>query len=72
MANRHRKGAQHHYREMKIKTTMIFFPFSKTTNPLTHIRMAIIKKNTREEEPRWRRSRTGRTLSPPQIHQKSI
>ena len=23
-------------------------------------------------EPRWRRSRTGRTLSPPQIHQKSI
>ena len=27
---------------------------------------------TTEEEPRWRRSRTGRTLSPPQIHQKSI
>ena len=26
----------------------------------------------RGEEPRWRRSRTGRTLSPPQIHQKSI
>ena len=25
MANRHRKDAQHHYREMKIKTTMIFF-----------------------------------------------
>ena len=25
-----------------------------------------------QEEPRWRRSRTGRTLSPPQIHQKSI
>ena len=24
------------------------------------------------EEPRWRRSRTGRTLSPPQFHQKSI
>ena len=24
------------------------------------------------EEPRWRRSRTGKTLSPPQIHQKSI
>ena len=24
------------------------------------------------EKPRWRRSRTGRTLSPPQIHQKSI
>ena len=22
--------------------------------------------------PRWRRSRTGKTLSPPQIHQKSI
>ena len=30
-----------------------------------------IKKWWREE-PRWRRSRTGRTLSPPQIHQKSI
>ena len=26
----------------------------------------------RGEEPRWWRSRTGRTLSPPQIHQKSI
>ena len=26
----------------------------------------------REEELRWQRSRTGRTLSPPQIHQKSI
>ena len=26
----------------------------------------------REEEPRWQRSRMGRTLSPPQIHQKSI
>ena len=25
-----------------------------------------------EEEPRWRRSRMGKTLSPPQIHQKSI
>ena len=25
-----------------------------------------------EEEPRWQRSRTGRTLSPPQIHQKNI
>ena len=33
-----------------------------------------IKKNTFEsgEEPRWRRSRMGRTLSPPQIHQKNI
>ena len=31
-----------------------------------------IQKMKREEEPRWRRSRTGRTLSPPQIHQKSI
>ena len=26
----------------------------------------------REEELRWQRSRTGRTLSPPQIHQKNI
>ena len=31
-----------------------------------------IKNTLEEEEPRWRRSRTGRTLSPPQIHQKSI
>ena len=30
------------------------------------------RKGRGEEEPRWRRSRTGRTLSPPQIHQKSI
>ena len=29
-------------------------------------------EGNRGEEPRWRRSRTGRTLSPPQIHQKSI
>ena len=29
-------------------------------------------KKTMGEEPRWWRSRTGRTLSPPQIHQKSI
>ena len=31
-----------------------------------------LKPSIRGEEPRWRRSRTGRTLSPPQIHQKSI
>ena len=31
-----------------------------------------IFKSRDREEPRWRRSRTGRTLSPPQIHQKSI
>ena len=31
-----------------------------------------LKLNIQEEEPRWRRSRTERTLSPPQIHQKSI
>ena len=29
-------------------------------------------KNTGGEELRWRRSRTGRTLSPAQIHQKNI
>ena len=33
--------------------------------------MKILKSHI-SEEPRWRRSRTGRTLSPPQIHQKSI
>ena len=31
-----------------------------------------LKLNIRGEEPRWQRSGTGRTLSPPQIHQKSI
>ena len=30
------------------------------------------KRQSCREEPRWRRSRTGRTLSSPQIHQKSI
>ena len=33
---------------------------------------AAMKLKDTGEEPRWRRSRTGRTLSPPQIHQKSI
>ena len=31
-----------------------------------------IRKLWSGEELRWRRSRTGRTLSPPQIHQKNI
>ena len=31
-----------------------------------------LKLNIRGEEPRWQRSGTGRTLSPLQIHQKSI
>ena len=30
------------------------------------------RKGRGEEEPKWRRSRTGRTLSPPQIYQKHI
>jgi len=29
-------------------------------------------KKAEGKAPRWRRSRTGKTLSPPQIHQKSI
>ena len=33
---------------------------------------APLKMQHTGEEPRWRKSRTGRTLSPPQIHQKSI
>ena len=33
---------------------------------------SIFKSRDRGEEPRWQRSRMGRTLSPPQIHQKSI
>ena len=32
---------------------------------------SILKRREREE-PRWWRSRMGRTLSPPQIHQKNI
>ena len=47
-------------REVQIKTTMRYHPMP--------VRMAAIRR----EEPRWRRSRTGRTLSPLQIHQKSI
>ena len=31
-----------------------------------------LKLNIQREEPRWQRSRTGRTLSSPQIHQKNI
>ena len=31
-----------------------------------------LKSLLQEEELRWRRTRTGRTLSPPQIHQKNI
>ena len=34
--------------------------------------LSYFKSRKMGEEPRWRRSRTGRTLSPPQIHQKSI
>ena len=33
---------------------------------------SIFKSRDRVEELRWQRSRTGRTLSPPQIHQKNI
>ena len=40
----------------------VFIPISKKGN---------VKESSREE-PRWQRSRTGRTLSPPHIHQKSI
>ena len=41
------------------------------TNEATD-KQLISKIYKQREEPRWRRSRTGRTLSPPQIHQKSI
>ena len=40
--------------------------------PLMGQEITNLKINCLGEEPRWRRSRTGRTLSPPQIHQKSI
>ena len=40
----------------------VFIPISKKGN---------VKESSREE-PRWPRSRTGRTLSPPHIHQKSM
>ena len=35
-------------------------------------RCLLFRRKAMREEPRWQRSRTGRTLSPPQIHQKSI
>ena len=45
-------------------------------NIISHLRYTddttLMAESEEEEEPRWRRSRTGRTLSPPQIHQKSI
>jgi len=31
-----------------------------------------VRNKAKEEELRWQRSRTGRPLSPPQIHQKNI
>ena len=40
--------------------------------PYLNVHQETVNKEVVEEEPRWRRSRTGRTLSPPQIHQKSI
>ena len=36
------------------------------------LKSLLMKVKVEEEELRWWRSRTGRTLSPPQIHQKSI
>ena len=42
------------------------------SNRMAKTRDLFKKIRDRGEEPRWRRSRTGRTLSPPQIHQKSI
>ena len=44
----------------------------KGNQPWIFIGMTDAKAEAPGEEPRWRRSRTGRTLSPPQIHQKSI
>ena len=35
-------------------------------------RCLLFRRKAMREEPRWQRSRTGRTLSPPQIHQKNI
>ena len=36
------------------------------------LKSLLMKVKVEEEELRWWRSRTGRTLSPPQIHQKNI
>ena len=44
----------------------------KNTGVGCHFLLQCMKVKGEGEEPRWRRSRTGRTLSPPQIHQKSI
>ena len=54
------------YFSLNGKVRLIYFSFF-------HFRKDVLHKTTfTGEEPRWRRSRMGRTLSPPQIHQKSI
>ena len=55
--------------------SFIFFPISFRMDWLDILAVQGTLKSLLQhhrEEPRWRRSRTGRTLSPPQIHQKSI
>ena len=47
--------------------------FNETVNynPLI-VKLFFIKNHSREAVLRWRRNRTGRSLSPPHIHQKNI
>ena len=56
--------------ERKIMTNLDSLFKSRDITLPTKVRL--VKAMVLGEEPRWRRSRTGRTLSLPQIHQKSI
>ena len=51
--------------------TFLTYGNDKNQKKLT-IHLVVKIEEKQGEEPRWRRSRTGRTLSPPQIHQKNI